>query len=112
METGRNIRVHRVGTVTFGVLMILFGVLFLAHIFLPWLNYEWIVRLWPLLFIFLGTEVLAGNHKASKAAEGETVKFVYDKTAILLTMVLTFFAMALAMMDYAIQWGEWRRGIL
>ena len=61
-------------------------------------------------FIFLGMEVLAGNYKAAKTEKeegGEKIRFVYDKTAILLTVVLTFFAMVLGMMDYAIQLEGW-----
>ena len=109
MEQGKTIRIHRVGTVTFGCILILFGVLFLAHIFVPWLHYEYVFRLWPLVFIFLGIEVLVGNYRMSKAeARGEgtelaETRFVYDKTAILLTVCLTFFAMVMALVDFCVR---------
>lgn len=106
MEQERSIRIHRVGTVTFGCILVLFGVLFLTYIFVPGLHYEYIFRLWPLIFIFLGIEVLAENHRAAKADEtgdGAKINFVYDKTAILLTICLTFFAMVMAAMDFCIQ---------
>ncbi len=110
MEKNRSTRIHRIGTVTFGMILIMFGILFLAHIFVPWLSYRYIFRLWPLIFICLGVEVLLGNHRAAKLAEAEegiTVNFIYDKTAILLTVCLTFFGMVLAMMDYLIQLENW-----
>ncbi len=117
MEQGKIIRVHRVGTVTFGCILILFGILFLAHIFVPWLHYEYVLRLWPLVFIFLGVEVLVGNHRVSKmkadAAQwkaegadgegGDGIRFVYDKTAIFLTMCLLFFAMVMAAVDLCVR---------
>ena len=113
MEKEKIVRTHRVGTVTFGCLLILFGVLFLAHVFVPWLHYEYVFRLWPLIFIFLGIEVLVGNYRASKTGtegkgtESPETRFVYDKTAILLTVCLTFFGMVLAMMDYLMQVENW-----
>lgn len=110
MEKCRIIRSHRVGTVTFGMMLILFGVLFMAHIFVPWLSCRFILRLWPLVFIFLGIEVLAGSHHAAKAyaaGDGEKVNFIYDKTAIFLTVCLTFFAMVLAVADYALELEGW-----
>lgn len=115
MEQGKTIRIHRVGTVTFGCILILFGVLFLAHIFVPWLRYEYVLRLWPLVFIFLGIEVLVGNHRVSKTdtaqcktvgndgEEGAGIRFVYDKTAIFLTMCLMFFAMVMAAADFCVR---------
>lgn len=108
MGQGKIIRTRRIGTVTFGCVMVMFGVLFLARIFVPWLHYEDIVRLWPLVFIFLGVEVLVGNHGAAKAdaeaeRDGVRTDFVYDKTAILLTVCLTLFAMVMAAVDFCIQ---------
>ena len=110
MERDRSIRVHRIGTVTFGAMLIIFGVLFLAHIFLPWLYYGYIIRLWPLIFIFLGMEVLAGNYKAAKTEKeegGEKIRFVYDKTAIVLLVFLTLFAFVMAMADLSMQHSSW-----
>lgn len=104
MEKNKIVRTHRVGTVTFGIILILFGVLFLAHIFVPWLHYEYVFRLWPLVFIFLGIEVLVGNHRAAKAEDEVKINFIYDKAAILLMVCLTFFAMIMAMIDYCVQW--------
>ena len=56
----KSVRVHRVGTVTFGCILIVFGSLFLAHVFIPVLSYAFIFRLWPFILILLGVEVLWG----------------------------------------------------
>lgn len=102
-EQKKTVRTRRVGTLTFGSVMIIYGCLFLAHIFLPELSYEMIFRLWPCILIFLGIEVLIGNYQAAgKREEGETVAFIYDKTAILLTVCMTFFAMVMAVVDFTL----------
>lgn len=104
MEQKQSVRIRRVGTLTFGCMLLVFGTLFLVHIFVPWLDYEVIFRFWPCILIFLGIEVLAGNYKASKMmGEGCQVQFVYDKTAILLTIFITFFSMAMAVADFCLQ---------
>lgn len=107
MEQKKICRTHRVGSLTFGGILIMFGVLFLIHIFVPALKYGIIFRLWPCIFIFLGIEILAGNYKEAKLQKKEqAVNFIYDKWAILLTFCLTFFAMIMAAVDLCIQHGN------
>jgi len=92
----KNNRIHRVGTLTFGFMLILYGVLFLVSLLFPALHYEMIFRLWPVVLIFLGLEVLLGNSRRDR-------EFIYDKTAIVLTVLLTLFAFVMAMADISIQ---------
>lgn len=100
MDTNKPTR--RIGTISFGILLILFGLMFILHLFIPSISYLFIFRLWPCIFIFLGIEILAGNKK-------ENCTFVYDKTAIFLCLILTFFAMAMAVVDFCIQQSAiWR----
>ncbi len=108
MEQKQSVRIRRVGTFTFGcMLLLLFGILFLIRIFVPGLDYEIIFRCWPCILIVLGIEVLAGNYKASKIiGEGCQVQFVYDKTAIFLTICITFFTMAMAVAEFCIRCAE------
>ena len=72
-------RPRRVGSVTFGLTLVLFGVLFLIHIVVPTLHYEMIFQFWPVVFVLLGVEILVENHKSN----AEQCRFVYDFPAIL-----------------------------
>lgn len=92
MET---IRTHRVGTITTGFILIAFGVMFLLHLFFGAVSYEMIFRLWPLILIGLGSEVLLSNFAK------DTI--VYDKGAIALMIVIAFFAMGMASVDVIMQ---------
>ncbi len=87
-------KTHRVGTFTLGGMLIIFGILFLLQIFNLGITYELIFKLWPTIFIFLGGEILIANFKQ----QGE--QLTYDKTAFVLIVVLTFFAMGMAVVDY------------
>jgi UDP-N-acetylmuramyl pentapeptide phosphotransferase/UDP-N-acetylglucosamine-1-phosphate transferase len=88
-------KTHRVGTITLGGMLIIFGVLFLLRLFIPGMTYDLIFRLWPLLFLFLGGEILIANFRQQD-------KLVYDKTAFVLIILLTFFAMGMAIVDFCI----------
>ncbi len=100
-ELTKNKRTHRVGSITFGVLLVLFGSLFLVHAFVPALLYSMIFRLWPCIFILLGLEVLVSSRK-------EGTMYTYDGMAIFLTMMLTIFAFVMAFLDYGLQHGYWQ----
>lgn len=107
MEQNQITQTHRIGTMTCGILLVMFGILFLINIFIPQMNYHMIFKLWPFIFIFLGLEVLAGNYKAFRAetAKEGSIQFIYDKAAIFLMICLSFFAMLMASVDYFIQFG-------
>lgn len=92
----RKARVHRVGTITFGLVLVLFGCLFLMRLFLPQIDYQFIFRLWPCTLICLGIEVLMAS------ADKEAV-FTYDKTAVMLMVILVIFAMGMAGMDFIME---------
>ena len=99
---GGELRTRRVGSVTFGLTLILFGVLFLIHIVAPSLNYEIIFSLWPVVFVLLGVEILIENHR-SKTRQ---CKFVYDFPAILMLVMMLLFAMVMAGVDYAMHYPD------
>jgi hypothetical protein len=90
------IKTHRVGTLTLGCMLIVFGVLFVLHIFFSGLSYDIIFRIWPIILIFLGLEILVANFIQKEE------KLIYDKTAFALIIVLTFFAMGMAIVDYGL----------
>ena len=106
METKDNVttyRSHRVGSVTAGLTMVGYGVMFFLHLFLDLVDYQMMFSLWPVMLILLGLELLISNFS--------TKKIVYDKAAIFLLIVMTFFAMGMAVADLCFRWAElqmWR----
>ena len=96
MET---IRTHRVGTITTGLSLIAFGVMFVLHLFMNAISYEMIFKLWPMILIGLGVEVLFTNFIKDK--------IIYDKAAILLIFVVAIFAMGMAGMDWLYTHYPW-----
>lgn len=92
-------RVHRIGTVTFGVTVVTAGLLFLAHTFFPELKYIMIFRFWPCIFIMLGLEILASCRK-------EETELQYDVSAIVLMLVLIFFAMGMGLIEVLLEHRE------
>lgn len=83
-----QIRTHRVGSITSGLSMIAFGVIYAAHLFTDAISFEFIIKLWPFMIIGLGIELLISNARSEK--------IVYDKAAIFLMILVTFFAMGMA----------------
>lgn len=90
-------RTHRVGTITLGTSLVCIGCLFLAHMFLPEISYEFIYKLWPAIFIILGVEILLANYK-SRFSE-----FIYDKTAIFLVAGLIVFSMLMGVIGMVVE---------
>ncbi len=91
-------KIHRVGTLTLGITLIVMGVLFLVQLFFTaMIPIEIVIQAWPIVFILLGIEILCANRKT------EQQEFVYDKIAIMLTMILIFFAMVLAIIGNAVR---------
>lgn len=106
METKDNVvsyRSHRVGSVTAGLSMVGFGVMFLLHLFCDLVEYQMLFSLWPVILILLGLELLLSNFSSKK--------IVYDKAAIFLLILMTFFAMGMAVAEECFRWAElqmWR----
>lgn len=98
MEKDRSsCKVRRIGSVTFGITLICYGILFLIRIFVPVLPYRIIFQCWPVIFILLGIETLLENHKGRT----EERKIVYDYAAIFMMAFMMVFAMVMAVIDYA-----------
>lgn len=95
-----EVRTHRVGSVTTGAGMVLFGTLFLVHYIWGILSYEAIFALWPLMLVGMGIEVLVSNSGKRN--------IVYDKPAIFLLIVMTLFVMLMGTMDFWFrEWSEY-----
>lgn len=101
MEKENNLqssRTHRVGSVTTGISMVGLGVLLLLHSLFGMISYSVIFSLWPLILIGLGVELLLSNFW--------TQKIVYDKAAVFLLILMTLFAMGMAVADICMQTTE------
>ncbi len=97
-EESGKLRTRRVGSVTFGMTLILFGVLFLLHMVVPTLHYELIFQFWPVVFV----EILVENHRSN----AEKCRFVYDFPAILMLVVMLLFAMVMAAAEFSLHYYQ------
>lgn len=101
METINNntiCRTHRVGSVTAGFSMIIFGILLLCHSLFGFADYQLIFSFWPMILIGLGIELLLSNFMEKK--------IVYDKAAIVLMIIMVFFAIGMAVADICMEVTE------
>lgn len=98
-EESGIVRTRRVGSVTFGLTLILFGVLFLLHIVIPALHYELIFQFWPVVFVLLGIEILVENRRSNE----KQYRFIYDFPAILMLIVMLLFSMVMAAADLCLR---------
>lgn len=85
---------RRVGTFTAGIVLVVFGLLFLARLYFPIISYRLILSLWPLVLIFLGIEILI-----SCLINREEV-MRYDGGAIVLIFLLSFFSICMATAEF------------
>lgn len=83
---------RRVGTLTLGVCLIAFGLLFITRQFFPSLNYTFIFSLWPIILILLGLEIIFSSKN-----NNENVK--YDIGAFFLIILLSFFSAGMAVIE-------------
>ncbi|MEG6571481.1 DUF5668 domain-containing protein [[Clostridium] cellulosi] len=88
---------RRVGTFTAGIVLVVFGVMFLLHTFFPFFDYNFIFSLWPVILILLGFEIII-----SYVINDEN-KLRYDAGAIALTITLGIFAMTMGGMQYVLE---------
>ena len=97
---------RRVGTFTTGIVLVMFGIMFLARLFNPSIDYLKIASLWPLVLVLLGIEIIV----ASAINKEEIMK--YDFGAIILIIILSLFSMGMGCMDYVITHIEEFRAVL
>ena len=90
------IKGRRVGTFTTGIVLIMFGIMFLLHLIYPSINYLIIASMWPIVLVLLGIEIIV----AYLINKEEIMK--YDFGAIILIIMVSFFAMGMGCMEYII----------
>ncbi|MGH4122075.1 MAG: LiaI-LiaF-like domain-containing protein [Clostridium sp.] len=90
------IKGRRVGTFTTGIVLVMFGIMFLLRLINPSINYLRVASLWPLVLVLLGIEIIV----AYVINKEEIMK--YDFKAIILIIIVSFFAMGMGCMEYVI----------
>ena len=83
---------RRVGTVTFGLVLLVSGIVMLISMFAPQLDFSWVLKGAPLMLVSLGVETLL-------AARGGG-RFQYDWVGMLLCFLLVGTAIVL----YVLSW--------
>ncbi|WP_446897336.1 LiaI-LiaF-like domain-containing protein [Clostridium sp. LBM24168] len=88
---------RKVGTLTAGIVLVVFGFMFLMSTIFKNIGYNIILSLWPIIFILLGIEVIT----AYVINKEEKIK--YDTGAIFLVIILTLFAIGMAGLQIVIE---------
>ena len=100
------IKGRRVGTFTTGIVLVIFGILFLLRLIYPSINYLLIASMWPLVLIILGIEIIL----AYTINKEDIIK--YDFGAIILIIIVSIFSMGMGCMEYIITHMSEFRSIL
>lgn len=88
----RPVKERRVGTFTFGAVLVICGVLMLVSMFFPHLDLTLALKLSPLILVCLGVEVLLASRREGKLR--------YDWVG----MVLCFVLVTAALVFFGIAW--------
>lgn len=91
-------RERKVGTMTTGLALVAFGILFLLRSVIPGLDYELILSLWPLILISMGIELISYHIFA------EELQLRLDGGAVCLLFMLGVFSFAMAGFESAIKY--------
>lgn len=90
------IKGRKVGTLTSGIILVVFGIMFLLRLFINNLNILFIASLWPVILILLGIEIIAAY------IINKEEKLQYDFAGVTLVIVLVFFAMGMGSVEFII----------
>ncbi|MCM1144277.1 MAG: DUF5668 domain-containing protein [Blautia sp.] len=100
-DAQKSCRTHRVGTITCGLVLVLYGILFLVRMVAPILDYKMIFDLWPVILILLGIEILAGTALEKHGKQ----RFIYDFASVLIIIMMMAFSMIMAVADLGMRYG-------
>ncbi|APH15377.1 putative membrane protein [Clostridium sporogenes] len=94
---------RRVGTLTAGIILVVFGVMFLLRLVTSNINISLIASLWPIILVLLGIEIILAY------IINKEEKMKYDFGAIILVIVLVFFAMGMGVAEFVItHWAQFK----
>ena len=95
---------RRVGTFTAGITLVGFGILFSIHTFFANFDYQFVFRLWPIILILLGVEMIV----AYLLNKDSVIK--YDAGAIVIVIILSVFAMGMGGTEFIIDHSRFHNG--
>jgi len=87
---------RRVGTLTSGIILVMFGIMFLLRVVITNINILLIASLWPLILVSVGIEIIV-TYIINKEE-----KMQYDFSAIILVVILAFFALGMGGAEFII----------
>ena len=90
------IKGRRVGTLTSGIILVMFGIMFLLKVVITNINILLIASLWPLILVSVGIEIIVAY------IINKEEKMQYDFGAIILVIILAFFAMGMGGVEFII----------
>ena len=90
------IKGRRVGTLTAGIVLVMFGIMFLLRLVTSNINILLIASLWPLILVSVGIEIIVAY------IINKEEKMQYDFSAIILVIILAFFAMGMGGVEFII----------
>lgn len=91
VEKKETTKTRRVGTVTVGLSMVIFGIMFLLCSVFEVLAYQTVFALWPAILIVLGLELLVYSFFKGK--------LVYDKGSVFIMILMLFLSAGMAAVD-------------
>ncbi|AUM96108.1 TPA: hypothetical protein LA742_004184 [Clostridium botulinum] len=97
---------RRVGTLTAGIILVIFGVIFLLRLVTANINIYLIASLWPIILVLLGIEIIVAY------IINKEEKMKYDFGAIVLVIILVFFAMGMGVAEFVINHLAQFKGII
>ncbi len=97
---------RRVGTLTAGIILVIFGVIFLLRLVTANINIYLIASLWPIILVLLGIEIIVAY------IINQEEKMKYDFGAIVLVIILVFFAMGMGVAEFVINHLAQFKGII
>ncbi|RHW57019.1 hypothetical protein DZC34_17875 [Clostridium botulinum] len=94
---------RRVGTLTAGIILVVFGVMFLLRLVTANINISLIASLWPIILVILGVEIILAY------IINKEEKMKYDFGAIILVIILVFFATGMGVAEFVItHWAQFK----
>jgi hypothetical protein len=96
---------RRVGTLTSGIILVMFGIMFLLRLVITNINILLIASLWPLILVSVGIEIIVAY------IINKEEKMQYDFSAIILVVILVFFALGMGGAEFIITHLSQFRGI-